>query len=557
MPTALRDRNALGVEGPNKLSLLLEHLVSNLDTKLRLFTTPNDYQRGEKKNKRPRARYKNIHVMMSHDCLFMCQVNAPTLEGRSLSSLIDNKRPNISCISSRIYISICVVVLPHDYTLFRIPNAGRYGLTKTNMESLPDPTLTLTLPSLHDGLTLDCRVYHPLSLAANPRAPPWQRHAAVIAHPYAPLGGSYDDPVVDVVASQLLRKGFLVGTFNFRGAGGSAGRTSWTSKAERLDYTTVLAFILHYVHHLDPFRSRSAGSDALELPSDASPPASLPQAAQPTLIMGGYSYGAMITTQLPPLYAMLQPFASPEVDSNAAEVRLRAEHLAGEQNVILASARAAILERGLRSPSKRGVRIGGDEGGSPRKSHDGHHRRSFSFDEERIRRGVHDLMAKARPGRHSQRLFHASADSPTREAIPPQLQSQPQPQPQQGEVLPAIPNMTIPRPAYLLVSPLQGLINHLATMSLVPSSLLKNRDPASLEAEEKLVRNPTCAIFGDMDVFVAANRLRAWASRLQERKDSRFRGHEIPSAGHFWIDEDTASQMRDEVSTFAEDLLHS
>lgn len=82
--------------------------------------------------------------------------------------------------------------------------------------TLPDPTLTLTLPSLHDGTHLDCRVYHPLSLSISPRAPPWQRHAAVVAHPYAPLGGSWDDHTVGVVASTLLRLGYLVCTFNFR-----------------------------------------------------------------------------------------------------------------------------------------------------------------------------------------------------------------------------------------------------------------------------------------------------------------------------------------------------
>jgi hypothetical protein len=82
--------------------------------------------------------------------------------------------------------------------------------------SLPEPTLSFTLPSLHDGLPLDCRVYHPHSLTASPRAPSWQKHAAIVAHPYAPLGGCYDDPVVDIVASTLLRLGFLVATFNFR-----------------------------------------------------------------------------------------------------------------------------------------------------------------------------------------------------------------------------------------------------------------------------------------------------------------------------------------------------
>lgn len=81
---------------------------------------------------------------------------------------------------------------------------------------LPDPTLTFTLPSIHDGTTLDCRIYHPSSLSISPRATPWRRHAAIVAHPYAPLGGSWDDHIVDLVASTLLRLGYLVCTFNFR-----------------------------------------------------------------------------------------------------------------------------------------------------------------------------------------------------------------------------------------------------------------------------------------------------------------------------------------------------
>ena len=84
--------------------------------------------------------------------------------------------------------------------------------------SLPKPSLTFSVPSVHDGLALDCRVYHPPSLAVSPRpdTPPWQKHAAVVAHPYAPLGGCYDDPIVDIVSATLLRLGFLVVTFNFR-----------------------------------------------------------------------------------------------------------------------------------------------------------------------------------------------------------------------------------------------------------------------------------------------------------------------------------------------------
>ncbi|KAJ3479880.1 hypothetical protein NLG97_g8207 [Lecanicillium saksenae] len=120
---------------------------------------------------------------------------------------------------------------------------------------LPEPALTLTIPSVHDGLSLDCRIYHPASLRAISRAPPWKKHAAVLAHPYAPLGGSYDDPVIEIVGAKILEEGYLLATFNFRGAGHSAGKTSWTSRAERCDFQSVIAFLAYYMHHLDPFKN--------------------------------------------------------------------------------------------------------------------------------------------------------------------------------------------------------------------------------------------------------------------------------------------------------------
>lgn len=93
---------------------------------------------------------------------------------------------------------------------------------------LTPPALSLTLPSIHDNTILDCRVYHPRSLSPSSGAPRWDKHAAVVAPPYGPLGGSYDDPIIDVVAGTLLRLGFVVATFNFRcaflrGAGGCGG----------------------------------------------------------------------------------------------------------------------------------------------------------------------------------------------------------------------------------------------------------------------------------------------------------------------------------------------
>ena len=40
--------------------------------------------------------------------------------------------------------------------------------------------------------------------------------AAVVAHPYAPLGGNFDDRVVVNVVKVLVQNGWVVGTFNFR-----------------------------------------------------------------------------------------------------------------------------------------------------------------------------------------------------------------------------------------------------------------------------------------------------------------------------------------------------
>ncbi|GME64406.1 hypothetical protein GTA08_BOTSDO12950 [Neofusicoccum parvum] len=92
------------------------------------------------------------------------------------------------------------------------------------------PAYSFTIPSLHDDAALDCRIYHPQGLFAGdgssshsgtqpqgekPRGQQ-RKKAAIIAHPYAPLGGNYDDPVVGNVGAECLAAGWVVGTFGFR-----------------------------------------------------------------------------------------------------------------------------------------------------------------------------------------------------------------------------------------------------------------------------------------------------------------------------------------------------
>jgi alpha/beta superfamily hydrolase len=84
----------------------------------------------------------------------------------------------------------------------------------------PEPHYSFTIPSIHDDTTLDCRIYLPdvfgESIEGHLEKQSWRKRGIVMAHPYAPMGGSYDDRVVSIVVDELLTAGYIVGTFNFR-----------------------------------------------------------------------------------------------------------------------------------------------------------------------------------------------------------------------------------------------------------------------------------------------------------------------------------------------------
>lgn len=446
---------------------------------------------------------------------------------------------------------------------------------------LPDPALSITIPSVHDDATLECRIYHPQSLTANPRAPPWRKHAAVLAHPYAPLGGSFDDPVVETLAATLLRQGFLVGTFNFRGAGNSSGRTSWTSKAERSDYMSFLGFVYYYVHYLDPFRRGQHSLSSSDLPlSPTANESGTHDDSEPECVVGryvllqcGYSYGAMITKLLPPLGSVLELFVAPRNASAAADIRLRAQHLAEQQNVILGSARAALMEPASPVSPRRatpGLRIGGDE--DKRRSQDHGGRRSFAMDaEEKVRAGVAELMKKTKM--HQLHSHRRKGSHPKEKEVPATSSGEEADKGKEEDHLPAVAGLPSPMVAYLLVSPPVGWATSLMTLNLGnPMSGLfgKHPRPKSKDREEqaapsspaeskqerqKLIDHPTLAIYGDSDVFVAVKRFRDWAARLQSASGSRFRAHEISTAGHFYIEEGTMQRLADAVRAFSGELL--
>ncbi|CAG8949701.1 hypothetical protein HYFRA_00004019 [Hymenoscyphus fraxineus] len=484
---------------------------------------------------------------------------------------------------------------------------------------LPPPTLSFTIPSIHDDLILDCRVYHPICLAPTKisQVEEWHKKAAIIAHPYAPLGGSYDDPIVERLAAIILKQGFCVGTFNFRGAGNSRGKTSWQSKAEQKDYISFIGFMAHYIHDLSPppispspteqprfTRSDSALHDLTPVPSQTVPPPhdsddrllspitaeKFPSTMQkdldtnktrPRLLLAGYSYGAMVTCSLPALLSsILEPFQSPEPGTAHAEIRLRAQNLAAQQNKYIHAQISEVLYaarhsrgRSLQiddifsaptSPRSRrtsgGVRIGGDED-FRRASHDSFRSRSsFSLDtQERVRKSIDRVRSLTKSPRfpHPQRTTSsgswASFKSYTSNtSINRNFSKSDQKLPEEVVIdIKAVPEILDEfQTAYILISPLRGLINSLATMwTYKPTKVLP-------EPEMKFTVDPTLALFGDDDIFVSAKRLRSWARKLEcmgeeNKRDSLvFRYREVKGAGHFWHDHEALEVLKEEVRDF-------
>jgi len=365
------------------------------------------------------------------------------------------------------------------------------------------------------------------------------------------------------------------------GAGTSKGRTSWQSKPEQNDYVSFIGFMIYYMNDLCP-------PNAPEY--NLSSPTTWPQLNNlnkiesqaiisnwnPRILLAGYSYGALITTCLPPaLSSIIAPFQNPRPGSSFAEIRLRASGLATQQNTLLKSHFQSLLAsptRGRRHPtddytlhspkirkSNGGVRIGGEED-LRRASHDSYQsRNSFGIDTpERVRRSVDrlrhiNIRGSSRRSGSRGSICLRNKDNGSDDSIEKKSQQTPVDEKNNIKAIPGIlDNIQV---AYLLVSPLQGMISTLATMG---STGLGRQSVALSEHEVKLTVDPTLALYGDHDVFVSGKKLRSWVERLDSANESgspsKFRNKEIPGAGHFWHDHEALKTLQDEVKDFVGSL---
>ncbi|KAJ5964327.1 uncharacterized protein N7479_004203 [Penicillium vulpinum] len=337
---------------------------------------------------------------------------------------------------------------------------------------LPSASFSFFLPSIYDGNKLECRVYLPLALQNIESATIWLNRGAIVAHPYATLGGCYDDPVVSVIGSELLQAGCVVGTFNFRynhplltpghsamtkllmkrqysGAGDSEGRTSWTAKPELGDYVSFYGFMLQYLHFLKlALAPEDQGDSNLRKPTGEEP-----SSPDIRLILGGYSYGSLIASHVPTLDTMLDLFQSAPMTTSANEetpiheIRSTAKHLAGLS-----------LERLQRS--------------------------------------------------------HCLADAPDLHALMTSI------------------SYLLVSP---LLPPISQFLTVFSTLSLnLKTETPKGPHiPCPRPADQQSTHH-TLALFGDQDTFTSAGKLRRWADEMVHIPHSQFQSRMIDGAGHFW-----------------------
>lgn len=410
------------------------------------------------------------------------------------------------------------------------------------------------------------------------------------------------------------------------GAGNSKGRTSWTAKPETDDYISFIGLMIYFMHYLsvpdgigvgaDMFLDDAGGHSLTPIPSNAMPPPHSPMSprsgwnssleediemvisstdSRPLLVLAGYSYGSMITTQLPALSSILALFSKPTAGTAAWEIRCRARLLAKQETDILSYLASAIQEKAVEDVKTRNrrrrslragdtlevrkssimssIRIGGEDSDPAvrRQSQESHARRSFSFEPASIRKSVDRVRSM---GRRANR--HSSVISPGRqETFPSRHDSSGSGSADSFEIISHeksgqssgqsdastadIVELGDTKVSYILVSPLQGMVTKLATMWNFGSKSKSaesgmDQGPAGCEMENKLVMNDTLAIFGDEDIFSSSKRLRAWAGRLAGSENSRFQQVEIPGAGHFWHEAEHIEQMNKAIRGFLSGL---
>lgn len=359
-----------------------------------------------------------------------------------------------------------------------------------------------------------------------------------------------------------------------RGAGHSAGKTSWTGRPEIDDFCSIIGLLYYYLSTLvipvqfDILASVDQSSfdgPLLQTDADTTGQASL------ELLLAGYSFASLVLCRLPAVFTILNRFKSAENGTAATEIFLRARTLATQHRKTIATR----LQRGRRpsstSPSKPAhwrnpshVILGGEESdlASSRRRHSRGDSRGSCEAIRELPRTIKSRMHRPRSGqfhlrtssdREQEQQHNTMSSEPQKQLHQQQLQQQRQP-------------ISI---RYLLISP---VLIPLST-TLVPPGIpfisataTAGGGSTSLETEEKStaagvfsLQYPTLIAFGSSDTFTSSKKLFQWAERLAKDSavvattaataaatnttttataphsvDAKVEWTQIDGAGHFW-----------------------
>ncbi|KAF2741477.1 hypothetical protein EJ04DRAFT_582994 [Polyplosphaeria fusca] len=407
------------------------------------------------------------------------------------------------------------------------------------MHKPPEPHYSFTIPSVHDDTTLDCRLYHPDVLSKahtgnDDGGEPWSTRGIAIAHPYAPMGGSQDDRIVGIIVEEFLSKGYIVGTFNFRGAHGSRGRTSWSGKPELDDYTSFAAFFIHYLAFLRP----SPSPDTLFTPSSPTSPTSAPSSSpspstpQPTLILSGYSYGSLILKHLPALPTLLHPFLTPLPGTSPSEILLRAHKLASQTNLDIINRARFHSHHQKHSVT---TTLGGEETTPDLRRSSRETRRSLDVSGSLTR----DFKGRMRSLSHRRRSGKAGSTS----------HPQTPPSPEDSGAIAQQAGICMPAVRYLLVSPLAPHVSAFVAPGLVSGMFFWGSKHAGGQQVEVVGKCVLLVVNGGQDSFGSGRRVREWVEKLGDK--GRVEHVEVKEAGHFWVEQGVEGRLRGVLGEWA------
>ncbi|KAI6791624.1 hypothetical protein KC332_g15914 [Hortaea werneckii] len=396
---------------------------------------------------------------------------------------------------------------------------------------MPNPLYAFTLPSIDDDTPLACRIYHPKNLRLEIPDSQADLRGAVIAHPYAPLGGSYDDAVVLSVTETLVNEGHIVMTFNFRGATGSAGHTSWTGRPETDDYSSVVGFLIEYLQDI-----RRPGSEHI-VGSDRPPPLQI--------ILGGYSYGSLVLARVPPPEAITQRLREATTGTAAYEIMIRARRLAertweATQEAVENSVRGRGQGSARSTPPARSfpLTMGGEETDSSERRRSRESKRALSIARKSAQL-PHRIKVHSRE--HSEKKSRLPHDPQHSED---DVFGEGQDRAEEQAV----------NPKYLLISP---VLLPLTTLLCPPGPSIPFVGMARHSGAENggysFTKHNTLALFGTADVFTSSKRLQTWAEK-QKASNPHFEWKEIEDAGHFWHEEGAMEALEGRIASWVKGL---